>query len=220
MAATIAAGASRGGVLGVSGASVGCRSGFGAVRFSVRSGAKAVLAAGVAATIAAGASRGGVGAAGVAASGTGVLVLVVGVLVVGVLSGCRVFARAAGAAGSEAGSGAGSGAGRPRVRRLGALSLAGAGASTVGTATLVVPAVSTWGTSSDLLAGVLPGRARTRRSGVREVSLEGRSSSTADISSRLRGFASASSAVPDVASWLWRGELERACCGARGGPIR
>ena len=174
----------------------------------------------MAATIAAGASRGGVGAAGVAASGTGVLVLVVGVLVVGVLSGCRVFARAAGAAGSEAGSGAGSGAGRPRVRRLGALSLAGAGASTVGTATLVVPAVSTWGTSSDLLAGVLPGRARTRRSGVREVSLEGRSSSTADISSRLRGFASASSAVPDVASWLWRGELERACCGARGGPIR
>ena len=143
-------------------------------------------------------------------------VLVVGVLVVGVLSGCRVFARAAGAAGSEAGSGAG----RPRVRRLGALSLAGAGASTVGTATLVVPAVSTWGTSSDLLAGVLPGRARTRRSGVREVSLDGRSSSTADISSRLRGFASASSAVPDVASWLWRGELERACCGARGGPIR
>ena len=200
------------------------------MRFSVRSGAKAVLAAGVAATIAAGASRGGVGAAGVAASGTGVLVLVVGVLVVGVLvvgvlvvgvlSGCRVFARAAGAAGSEAGSGAGSGAGRPRVRRLGALSLAGAGASTVGTATLVVPAVSTWGTSSDLLAGVLPGRARTRRSGVREVSLDGRSSSTADISSRLRGFASASSAVPDVASWLWRGELERACCGARGGPIR
>jgi len=98
----------------------------------------------------------------------------------------------------------GMGAGKPRVRWVSALRGSGAVASFMGVLALVLSSGLAGGMITASRTGVAPGRDRTRRSCVRDGSLVGLSSITAEMSSRLNGFASACLAISEgiMGPWL------------------
>ncbi len=98
----------------------------------------------------------------------------------------------------------GMGAGKPLVRWVSALRGSGAVASFMGVLALVLSTGLVGGMITASRTGVAPGRDRTRRSCVRDGSLVGLSSITAEMSSRLNGFASACLAISAgiIGPWL------------------
>ena len=98
----------------------------------------------------------------------------------------------------------GMGAGKPLVRWVSALRGSGAVTSLTGALTLVLSTGFVGGMITASRTGVAPGRDRTRRSCVRDGSLVCLSSITAEMSSRLNGFASACLAISDgiIGPWL------------------
>ncbi len=98
----------------------------------------------------------------------------------------------------------GMGAGKPLVRWVSAQRGSGAVTSLTGALTLVLSTGLAGGMITASRTGVAPGRDRTRRSCVRDGSLVGLSSITAEMSSRLNGFASACLAISDgiIGPWL------------------
>ena len=122
----------------------------------------------------------------------------------------------------------GMGAGKPLVRWVSALRGSGAVTSLTGALTLVLSTGFVGGMITASRTGVAPGRDRTRRSCVRDGSLVCLSSITAEMSSRLNGFASACLAISDgiIGPWLrdcdwdWDWDWGWGCRWAPGAPSR
>ncbi|CAB4831709.1 unannotated protein [freshwater metagenome] len=120
----------------------------------------------------------------------------------------------------------GMGAGKPLVRWVSALRGSGAVTSLTGALTWVLSTGFVGGMITASRTGVAPGRDRTRRSCVRDGSLVGLSSITAEMSSRLNGFASACLAISDgiIGPWLrdcdWGCDWGWGCRWAPGAPSR
>ena len=120
----------------------------------------------------------------------------------------------------------GMGAGKPLVRWVSALRGSGAVTSLTGALTLVLSTGLVGGMITASRTGVAPGRDRTRRSCVRDGSLVGLSSITAEMSSRLNGFAFACLAISDgiIGPWLrgcdWGWDWGWGCRWAPGAPSR
>ena len=120
----------------------------------------------------------------------------------------------------------GMGAGKPLVRWVSALRGSGAVASLTGVLALVLSTGLVGGMITASRTGVAPGRDRTRRSCVRDGSLVGLSSITAEMSSRLNGFAFACLAISDgiIGPWLrgcdWGWDWGWGCRWAPGAPSR
>jgi hypothetical protein len=118
------------------------------------------------------------------------------------------------------------GAGNPRVRWVSAPRGSGAVPSFIGVLALVLSTGLAGGMITASRTGAVPGRDRTRRSCVRDGSLVCLSSITAEMSSRLNGFASACLAISAgiIGPWLrgcaWAWDWDWGCRWAPGAASR